>query len=330
MIRSKLTGAVRKRLMADRPLGLFISGGLDSSLIAAITRKLLPHKKIQSFSIGMPGSPDLANAKIVADYLGTEHHPFYFTPEQGIAAVRDVIRQLETYDITTIRASTPQYLLSQYVRQNTDVKVVLSGEGSDELFGGYLYFHRTPSNTEFVDETNRLVRELECYDVLRTDRTTAGNGLEVRVPFLDRGFMKYVLALPGSLRNPNVSNGMEYGATMEKKILRDAFSVASAGSEYLPNNILYRTKDAFSDACGYDWIPSLRAHCESLVSEEEYDRRAEIYPHLTPTTKEAFYYRRVFEEFYPNQQHTLNHYWLPNWVPNGGVAEPSAKILKLL
>lgn len=321
-IHDKLVLAVKKRLMTDRPLGLLISGGLDSSLIAGITKKLLPENtRIKSFSIGMPGSPDVEKAKVVADYLGTEHYTVEFSIEKGIAAIRDVIRQLETYDITTIRASTPQYLLSKYIYENTDVRVVLSGEGSDELFGGYLYSHLAPSNDELQKDSERLMKELEVYDVLRTDRTTAGNGLEVRVPFLDRGFIKYVAGISGKWKNPNESSGM--GKRIEKKLLRDSFN-----DDTIPNEILYRIKNAFSDACGYDWIPSLRQYCESLVSDEDFSNRSVKYPHCTPPTKEAYFYRTVFEEYYPNQSHILEHYWLPNWIENNG--EPSAKVLNLV
>lgn len=324
-IADKLTLAVKKRLMADRPIGLLISGGLDSSLIAGITAQLLGPEKIHnihSFSIGMPGSPDTVNAQVVADYLGTKHHTVDFSAQAGIAAIRDVIRQLETYDITTIRASTPQYLLSKFISENTDVKVILSGEGSDELFGGYLYSHLAPSNDELQLDSERLMKELEVYDVLRTDRTTAGNGLEVRVPFLDRGFIKFVAGIPGKYKNPNASSG--FGKRIEKDILRNSFS----GTGLIPDEILFRTKNAFSDACGYDWIPSLQKHFETIVSDEEFSKRAELYPHVTPKTKEAFYYRKTFEEFYPGQEKMLEHYWLPNWVDNNG--EPSAKLLTLL
>ncbi len=324
-ISDKLTLAVKKRLMADRPIGLLISGGLDSSLIAGITAKLLGPEKINnihSFSIGMPGSPDTLNAQVVADYLGTKHHTVDFSTEAGISAIRDVIRQLETYDITTIRASTPQYLLSKFISENTDVKVILSGEGSDELFGGYLYSHLAPSNDELQSDSERLMRELEVYDVLRTDRTTAGNGLEVRVPFLDRGFIKFVAGIPGKYKNPNSSSG--FGKRIEKDILRNSF----ANTGLIPDEILFRTKNAFSDACGYDWIPSLQKHFEDIVSDEDFSKREELYPHVTPKTKEAFYYRKTFEELYPGQEKILSHYWLPNWVENNG--EPSAKILNLV
>lgn len=324
-LKEKLTLAVKKRLMSDRPLGMLISGGLDSSLIAGIVANLVGKDKIkdiETFSIGMIGSPDTENAQIVADYLGTKHHTIRFTVEDGIRAIRDVIYHLESYDITTIRASTPQYIMSKYIYENTDVRVILSGEGSDELFGGYLYSHLAPSNEELELDSKRLMDELEVYDVLRTDRTTAGNGLEVRVPFLDRGFMKYSMNIPGKYKNPNESSG--YGKRIEKKILRDGF----ADEKLIPDSILYRVKNAFSDACGYDWIPSLQKYCSEQVSDEEFSKRAERYPHVTPQTKEAYYYRKTFEEFYPGQEHILSHFWLPNWMDNRG--EPSAKILKLV
>ena len=326
-IRKKLTSAVEKRLMADRPLGLLISGGLDSSLIAGITKKLVGDKisEIRSFSIGMQGSPDVINAQIVADYLGTKHYTVNFTVEEGISAIKKVIQQLETYDITTIRASTPQYLLSKYISENTDVKVILSGEGADELYAGYLYSHLAPSNDDLQQDSERLIRELEVFDVLRTDRTTAGNGLEVRVPFLDRGFIKYTSSIPGKFKNPNPSSGFE--KRIEKKLLRDSFS-NELGDPIIPDKIMYRIKNAFSDACGYDWIPSLKQHCEELISDEEFSTRETRYQHCTPPTKEAYFYRKTFEEFYPNQEHLVPHYWLPNWMDNRG--EPSAKILQLV
>jgi asparagine synthase (glutamine-hydrolysing) len=326
-IRKKLISAVEKRLMTDRPLGLLISGGLDSSLIAGITKKLVGDKisEICSFSIGMPGSPDVINAQIVADYLGTKHYTVNFTVEEGIGAVRKVIEQLETYDITTIRASTPQYLLSNYISENTDVKVILSGEGADELYAGYLYSHLAPSNDDLQRDSERLMRELEVFDVLRTDRTTAGNGLEVRVPFLDRGFIKYTSSIPSKFKNPNPSSG--FGKRIEKKLLRDSFCNI-LGEPIIPEKIMYRIKNAFSDACGYDWIPKLKDHCEGLITDEEFSSRNEKYPHLPPPTKEAYFYRKTFDELYPNQEHLLPHYWLPNWMDNNG--EPSAKVLKLV
>jgi len=322
-VRDELIDAVAKRLSSDRPVGLFISGGLDSSLIAGIATRLTG-LSLPSFAIGMPGSPDVKNAQIVADYLGTQHHTVTFDVAKGLAAVQEVIRHLETYDITTIRASVPQYLLAQYVARHTNVKVVLSGEGSDELFGGYLYSHLAPSNDALQEDSARLVRELQYFDVLRTDRTTAAHGLEVRVPFLDRDFIQLVGALPARYKNPNASSG--HPARIEKALLREAF----AHEAMIPNEILQRTKDAFSDACGYNWIPTLQTHCETLVSDEDFAQRALHFPHLPPPTKEAYYYRQTFEHFYPGQQTLVPHYWLPQWVPNNKCGEPSAKILQLI
>ena len=328
-IRSQLIKAVEKRLPGDRPVGLFISGGLDSSLIAGIATRVLGQRGLPSFAIGMPGSPDVQNAQIVADFLGTQHHTVTFDVGEGLAAVQEVIRHLETYDITTIRASVPQYLLAQYVAQNTDVKVVLSGEGSDELFGGYMYSHLAPSNDALQEDSARLVRELQYFDVLRTDRTTAAHGLEVRVPFLDRNFIQLVASLPASYKNPNASSG--HPARIEKALLREAFAAADkAADAVIPDEILHRTKNAFSDACGYSWIPMLQAHCETLVSDEEFAQRFQRFPHLPPPTKEAFYYRSTFETLFPGQHTLVPHYWLPRWVPNNERGEPSAKILQLM
>lgn len=321
-LEEKLTLAVKKRLMSDKPFGLFLSGGLDSSLIAGIVRKLIGKEKmstIQTFSIGLEGSPDLAKAQVVADFIGSKHVPVYFTVEEGIQYIYTVIRQLETYDITTIRAAIPQYILSKYIAQNTDVKVILSGEGSDELFAGYMYSHKAPSNGDLQLDSERLMKELHVYDVLRTDRTTAGNGLEVRVPFLDRGFVKYVATIPAQYKNPK-ENGIE------KWLLRDAFY--NKNEPYIPIEVLHRPKDAFSDACGYDWIPGLKQFCESQVPDELFEQRFTKYPHLTPTSKESFYYREIFESYYQNQSHILNHFWLPKWTED--TCEPSAKLLKLI
>jgi asparagine synthase (glutamine-hydrolysing) len=321
-IKEKLTLSVQKRLMCEKPFGLFLSGGLDSSLIAGIVKKLLGPEKmreVQTFSIGLEGSPDLEKAQIVADFLGSKHVPVYFTVEEGIQHIHTVIRQLETYDITTIRASIPQYILSKYIEKNTDVRVILSGEGSDELFAGYMYSHNAPSNSDLQLDSERLVKELYMFDVLRTDRTTAGNGLEVRVPFLDRGFIKYVATIPAQYKNPKEN-------AIEKWLLRDAFFDKT--EPYIPEEILNRPKDAFSDACGYDWIPSLKAFCEAQVPDEIFSQRFTKYPHLTPTSKESYYYREIFESYYPRQSHILKHFWLPKWTENQG--EPSAKILKLI
>jgi asparagine synthase (glutamine-hydrolysing) len=317
IVREKLSLAVKKRLMSNRPVGLFISGGLDSSLVASIACNYIG-SNVHTFSIGMEGSPDLEAARKVVKFLGIRnHHEVNFTVEEGVAAIPEVIKALETFDITTIRASVPQYLLSKYIAKNTDIKVLLSGEGSDELFGGYLYFHKAPSNELFNAESKKLIKELEYFDVLRADRTTAAWGLEVRVPFLDRGFINCVMSLSPECKNPKYTE-----RHIEKEILRDSFI------GYLPEDILYRTKDAFSDACGRQWIPSVQDICEKLITDDEFTRAAELYPHLTPKSKEAFCYRKIFEELYPGQSHLVPHYWLPNWCNSGD--EPSAKLLNLL
>lgn len=307
-----LNRAVAKRMIADSPVGLLISGGLDSSLVAGIACLDIDAKNIHSFSIGLEDSPDLENAKKVADFLGTNHHTVKFTIEEGIEALHKVIFALESYDITTIRASVPHYLISKYIREKTDIKVVLSGEGADEIFGGYLYFHHSPSEQEFQCETERLVKKLHQYDVLRTDRVTAANSLEVRVPFLDKTFLKTVMCLPPEYKRP--CNGQ-----IEKKILREAF----AEYNLIPNEILFRQKDAFSDACGYGWVPSIKKYADQMINNKEFSSASIIYDNNTPTTKESFLYRKIFESYFPNRSYLIEKIWRPKWTNSD---EPSATI----
>ncbi len=317
-IKKYLIDSVQRRLISDRPVGVLISGGLDSSIIASITRRLLPpEQKLYSFSIGLEDSIDVKNAQIVADYLGTDHHIVRFTVEEGIEAIREVIWALETYDITTIRASVPNYLISKYISKNTDVRVILSGEGSDELFGGYLYFHRAPDDDEFRKETARLISELHMFDVLRCDRTTASNGLEVREPFLDRYLLQYVQTLSSRWKRPGEGR-------IEKHILREAFDDGT----WLPHDILWRKKDAFSDACGYDWVPSLKRFIEQEISDFEYlDALQNDLGDPKLVSKESYYYRKVFDSMFgKDQRNILTHYWMPNWC--GISTEPSATVLK--
>ena len=322
-----LKSAIKKRLNADRKMGVFISGGVDSSVVAGIMRENLNDSEIESFSIGLKDSPDLENAKKVASYLKTKHHEVNFTLEEGINILSEVIYHLESYDITTIRASVPQYLLSKYIKENTDVKVILSGEGADELFGGYLYFHYSPSNTSFVNETERLVRMLHQFDVLRTDRTTAAHGLEVRVPFLDKRFVDYVLSLPPEYKNPNSDLYKKYGSNkeninIEKYILRDSFEK----DKVVPNNILWRKKDAFSDAVGYNWVDAVKEYASKEISDEEFLDAQVKYPNNTPNTKEGYLYRKIFEEMFINKSNLIDHYWMPKWL-DSKLNDPSATYL---
>ena len=313
-IRNMFIDGVNKRLMSDRPVGCLLSGGLDSSLVSSIVSMSYEDKKnLHTFSIGLENSPDLDNAEIVSKYLGTTHHRVELKVEDFIAAIPEVIKTIETYDITTIRASVPNYLLAKYISENTDIIVILSGEGADEIFGGYLYFHYAPSEEEFQEETHRRVRLLHQFDVLRCDRTTATHGLEVRVPFLDKEFINYVLSLDPALK---ISNNKR----MEKWILRKAFE------GFLPEKILWRQKDAFSDAVGYTWVSKIKEISKNNISLERYENRKELYPHNTPDTEEAFYYREIFEEYYPNKSHLISEIWRPKWTD---ITEPSATALKV-
>ena len=314
-IKYLLTQAVKKRLVSDRPVGVFISGGVDSSLVAGLCKTIVGNVPLKSFAIGLVGSPDLENARLVANHIGSNHHEVNFTLEEGINAIGEVIFALETYDITTIRASVPQYLLSKYINEKTEVKVVLSGEGADEIFGGYLYFHYAKSSSDLMMETERLVRDLHQFDVLRADRTTAAHGLEVRVPFLDKRFVDYVLSLSGDVRNP------KFNENIEKFILRDAFSK----DDLIPRKILWRKKDAFSDAVGYGWVDAIKRYADKNVSEQDLASAASKYPNNPPHTKEGYLYRKLFEDMFPGRSGLINYYWMPRWVSN--INDPSATFL---
>ena len=347
---------VTKRLMSDRPVGLLLSGGLDSSLVAALVKQYIdknngnptlgtfPDHLLHSFSIGTKESPDLIAAQKVADYLGTTHHVVNFTPEEGIAAIPEVIKALETYDITTIRASTPMYLLSKYIAEQTDIRVILSGEGSDEIFGGYLYFHSAFTAAEFQTETQRLVANLHKYDVLRSDRSTAAHGLEVRVPFLDKEFVNMVLStdpkekychksenthrMHRATATPKVSDEKVIeGRRIEKKLLREIFDMDDQVTKkpLLPADVLWRAKDGMSDAVGYNWVDSLLAHTNELITDKQLNKARQRWTHNTPKTKEAYWYRQIFEDLYPNRSHVLDEMWLPKW--SGDHHDPSARKL---
>jgi len=321
-----LTTAVIKRIHCDTKIGLLISGGLDSSLIASLAVKHKPQKvHYHSFSIGLEGpnaSPDLIAAEKVAKFLNTTHHSVTFTPSEGIKAIPEVIRHLETYDITTIRASTPQFLLAKYINENTDVKVLMSGEGSDELFFGYKYHALAPTPQDAQKESETLIKEIHMYDGLRSDRTIAAHSMELRVPFLDTEFVNYVLSIEPSLKMP-------YNK-IEKYILRKAFE-SSYNSPYrtLPDEILWRRKDAFSDAVGHSWVDSIKTYTNNIYTDEEFKVRSAKYTHLPPQSKEALWYREIFEIYYPNTAHTImKHFWLPKWTSDEITkVDPSARFI---
>ena len=310
-IRKSLTQAVEKRLMADVPFGVLLSGGLDSSLTSSIACRLLEGtgQKIHSFSIGLDAdSPDTKAARKVAEFIGTEHHEIHFTIEQGIEILEKLIWHLETYDVTSIRASTPMYFLSKAITEQ-GIKMVLSGEGADEVFGGYLYFRNAPSAADFQQETIDRVQKLFTADLLRADKSTMAHGLEARVPFLDKEFLELAIKIKPEEKQPKTYNGIE------KYILRKAFDTPER--PYLPEEVLWRQKEQFSDGVGYNWIDTLIEYCTSQVTDADFEMAAKLFPYNTPTTKEAFFYRRIFHKFYPqvSAAETVRK-WIPKWQEN--------------
>ncbi|GAA5990100.1 hypothetical protein JCM11641_007067 [Rhodosporidiobolus odoratus] len=380
-LRESLEKAVKKRLMAEVPYGVLLSGGLDSSLIAAIAARetdkvaqaqqaaalaarekkeqpklgsagdsaglvgaddeaaadelgtLTAWPRLHSFSIGLEGSPDLLAARVAADYLGTVHHEYTFTVEEGLDAVEDVIYHLETYDVTTVRASTPMYLLSRKIKA-MGVKMVLSGEGSDEIFGGYLYFHAAPSAKDFHQELIRRTKNLHTADCLRANKSTMAWGLEARVPFLDKEFLEVALGVKpeekmfskGSLEKKDKDGR----PIMEKYILRKAFDVAPDGQRpYLPDSILWRQKEQFSDGVGYSWIDGLKAHAESSISDDQMATAGQRWSLDTPDTKEAYFIRQVFEGHFPSEAAAKT---AVRWIPRadwGCASDPSGRAVAI-
>ncbi|MBK03572.1 MAG: asparagine synthase B [Deltaproteobacteria bacterium] len=297
VLREALIEAVRRQLMCDVPYGVLLSGGLDSSIISAIAAQFAKSRvesqgkspawwpQIHSFSIGLEGSPDLEAAQKVAEHIGTIHHNFHFTLQEGLDALRDVIYHIETYDVTTIRASTPMYLISRKIKA-MGIKMLLSGEGADEIFGGYLYFHKAPDREAFHDETVRKLDALHMYDCLRANKSTAAWGIEARVPFLDVAFLDVAMKL-------DAAEKMTGPERMEKYVLRKAFE------DMLPHEIVWRQKEQFSDGVGYGWIDALRDHADAEITDEMLTNAAERFPVHPPQTKEAYFYRSIFEEHFP-------------------------------
>ncbi|KAJ8624469.1 hypothetical protein MRB53_032999 [Persea americana] len=322
VLRKAFEDAVIKRLMTDVPFGVLLSGGLDSSLVASVTARHLAGTKaakqwgaqLHSFCVGLEGSPDLKAAKEVADYLGTVHHEFHFTVQDGIDAIEDVVCHIETYDVTTIRASTPMFLMSRKIK-SLGVKMVLSGEGSDEVFGGYLYFHKAPTKEDFHRETCHKIKALHQYDCLRANKATSAWGLEARIPFLDKAFINVAMDIDPQWKMIKPDLGR-----IEKWVLRKAFD--DEENPYLPKHILYRQKEQFSDGVGYNWIDGLKAHAAENVTDKMMHNAQHIFPHNTPTTKEAYYYRMIFERTFPQNSARLT-------VPGGpSVACSTAKAIE--
>ncbi|MCF0198545.1 MAG: asparagine synthase B [Bacteroidaceae bacterium] len=298
-IRQALRAAVKRQMMSDVPYGVLLSGGLDSSVISAITERYAENRiedggqtkawwpRLHSFAVGLKGAPDLAKARLVADHIGTVHHEINYTIQEGLDAIRDVIYFIETYDVTTVRASTPMYLLARVIK-SMGIKMVLSGEGADEIFGGYLYFHKAPNAEEFHKETVRKLEKLHQYDCLRANKSLSAWGVEGRVPFLDTEFLDVAM-------RTNPSAKMCPGTTMEKRLVREAFS------DMLPAEVAWRQKEQFSDGVGYSWIDTLKQITAEAVTDEQMEHAAERFPINTPLCKEEYYYRSIFEEHFPSE-----------------------------
>ena len=298
-IRDALESAVKRQLMSDVPYGVLLSGGLDSSVISAIAEKYSEMRieddsqtkaywpRLHSFAVGLKGAPDLAKARLVADHIGTVHHEINYTIQEGLDAIRDVIYYIETYDVTTVRASTPMYLLARVIK-SMGIKMVLSGEGADEIFGGYLYFHKAPTAKDFHEETVRKLSKLHLYDCLRANKSLSAWGVEGRVPFLDKEFLDVAMRT-----NPKAK--MCPGQTIEKKIVREAFA------ELLPEEVAWRQKEQFSDGVGYSWIDTLKEITAAAVTDEDMAHAAERFPINPPKNKEEYYYRSIFAEHFPSE-----------------------------
>ena len=313
-IKEKLIAGVKKRLVADAKVGFLLSGGLDSSLVCAIAQKE-SKTPIKTFAIGMVGDAiDLKYAKQVADYIGSDHTEFYMTKDEVLSSLEEVIYILGTFDITTIRASMGMYLLCKAIHENTDIRVLLTGEISDELFG-YKYTDFAPSAEEFQKESEKRIRELNMYDVLRADRCISVNSLEARVPFGDIDFAKYVLSVNPELKLNKYNKG--------KYLLRKAFE-----GDYLPHDILYREKAAFSDAVGHSMVDYLKEYAESVYTDKEFEEKRKKYSHAAPFTKESLLYREIFEKYYKGQSQMIVDFWMPNKAWQGcDVNDPSARVL---
>lgn len=303
LLRASLEAAVKRQLMSDVPYGVLLSGGLDSSIISAVAKKYASRRvenerkteawypQLHSFAIGLEGAPDLLKAREVAQHIGTVHHEIHYTLQEGLDALKDVIYYIETYDVTTVRASTPMYLLARVIK-SMGIKMVLSGEGADEVFGGYLYFHKAPSAEEFHKETVRKLSKLYLYDCLRANKALSAWGVEGRVPFLDKEFLDVAMSL-------DPSEKMCPGSTIEKRILRETFA------DLLPESVVWRQKEQFSDGVGYSWIDKLKEFTSQAVSDEQMAHAAERFPVNPPRNKEEYYYRSVFEEHFPGRNAAL-------------------------
>jgi asparagine synthase (glutamine-hydrolysing) len=318
-IKNKLIMSIDKRLQSDRKIGCLLSGGLDSSLVTALVNKF-SSGNIVTYSVGLEGSVDLEAARKVASFLGTEHHEITFSEELGLRSISSVIQATETWDTTTIRASTPMWLMCKYISENTpDVKVIMSGEGADEVCQGYLYFHNQPNPLEGHKESVRLLRDLLYFDVLRSDRSVSCHGLEVRVPFLDKDFVNFYMSIPPELRCPSKEKG-------EKWLLRESFE----DEKLLPPEILWRRKDGLSDGCSSlnrPWYQIIQEHADKKISDDELKNAFDKYPHCTPMTKESLMFRNIFHSYFPEKDRDklIPYQWMPKWCEE--MLNPSGRLI---
>ena len=312
-----LKEAVVKRLMSDRKIGCLLSGGLDSSLIASLVAREYNDSKIETFSIGMPGSIDLKYANDVAKFIGSNHHNVEISEEDFLNSIEKVIFNIESYDITTVRASVGNYLVSEYIKNNSDCKVIFNGDGSDEVCCGYFYLKNAPDSLALQQENKRLLDEIYLFDVLRSDRSISSNGLEPRTPFLDKKFVQYYYSLSPHLKQ---FDGRD---RIEKYILRKAFD----NENLLPNDVLWRNKCAFSDGVSKknkSWHTIIKSYLDTIITDEEFIKKSKNYSHCQPISKESYYYRKVFERYFGHHDYLIPHFWMPRWVNTN---DPSAREL---
>lgn len=323
-ITERLIKAVKDRLLSDRPIGFLLSGGLDSSIICGIANKILGIENMKTFTIGMENSTDIKYSKMVAEHIKSDHTIMNFTPEEGLNIIKHVINATETWDITTIRASVGQYLMSKYIKENTDCKVVIIGDGSDEVSMGYLYYHLAPTpNVAHVDSI-RLIKEIHKFDLLRPDRCISYHGLEARVPYLDTNYLDYYISIPPELKVPSYKG-------IEKYLLRKAFD--KLYPNILPKEVLWRPKEAFSDGISKkekSWFEIIQEWIDTQITDDEYLNNKHIYQYNTPINKESYYYRKIFDQLFNKNGYTYDnvipHFWMPKW---SNVNDPSARTLKI-
>tara|TARA_Y100000590_G_scaffold347953_1_gene398754 strand:- start:161 stop:1429 length:1269 start_codon:yes stop_codon:yes gene_type:complete len=312
-----LKEAVVKRLMSDRKIGCLLSGGLDSSLIASLVSRELSHSKIETFSIGMPGSIDLEYAKDVAKFIDSKHHSIEISEIEFLKSINEVIYNIESYDITTVRASVGNYLVSKYIKKNTDCKVIFNGDGSDEVCCGYFYLKNAPNLSSLQNENKRLLDEIHFFDVLRSDRSISSNGLEPRTPFLDKRFVQYYYSISPKFKMFDGEN------KIEKYILRKAFEK----DNLLPKEVLWRNKCAFSDGVSNknkSWHIIISAYVDDIISDEEFLFESKKINHCRPISKESYFYRKIFNNFFGNHDNLIPHFWMPKW---SAINDPSAREL---